>query len=72
MMHILNGDTLVAEFDGNISLATWMVEHPETHDYVPDGDGFTLKFREPWRLIRWPVAMPITRERTKCSSSMKL
>lgn len=55
MMHIFNGDALVAEFVGGPSLASWLIAHPDTHDYEPDGRIFRLKFREPWRLVTWPA-----------------
>lgn len=56
MMHIMQGDQTVAELQSNPSLATWLLAHPETHDYVEGNNGVKrLEFREPWRLIKWPT-----------------
>ena len=54
MMHLLEGNRVAAEFDGNPSLAVWLIAHPETHDCVFDGQVYRVRFREPWRLLTWP------------------
>lgn len=55
MMHLFEGDRLEAEFEGGPSLASWLLDHRDTHDYEWDGRVYRLKFREPWRLVRWPA-----------------
>ena len=54
MMALHENGAIVATFEGNPSLARFLVKNPDTHDYEWDGSVFRLRFRKPYELIRFP------------------